>query len=308
VTDVALRYLYEAAITGSMRAAADKIGVAVSSVSRQIAQLELTLGVPLIERGRRVIRLTEAGRLAADRYQEQLAGNDAFMARLADLRGVRSGSVDIAVGEGFLGQVFTSFIDEFQQRNPLIRIGIHMGSTGEVIRRVVADESHIGLVMQVPSEPKIRIRASTVQPLTVIVAPGHPLASHAAVTLEELARHSLCLAPKEFRIRQILAAVEARQHIFLDPEMTTNSVLVMRDAARTGRFATVLQGFPTLTELREGLLVSVPLREEGLEDTTIGLVSRAARQLEGAPLRMLTALEARLRSWTKLPPAEPGAS
>ncbi len=38
--DSALHYFYEAANLGSMRLASDKIGVAVSSISRQIAQLE----------------------------------------------------------------------------------------------------------------------------------------------------------------------------------------------------------------------------------------------------------------------------
>ncbi len=39
VQELNLRYLYEAAKMGSMRAAADNLGVAVSSVSRQISQL-----------------------------------------------------------------------------------------------------------------------------------------------------------------------------------------------------------------------------------------------------------------------------
>ena len=46
--DGALQYFYEAANLGSMRLASDKIGVATSSISRQIAQLEYELGVPLI--------------------------------------------------------------------------------------------------------------------------------------------------------------------------------------------------------------------------------------------------------------------
>ena len=47
----ALYYFHEAARLGSMRLASDKIGVAVSSISRQIAQLERDMGVALIERG-----------------------------------------------------------------------------------------------------------------------------------------------------------------------------------------------------------------------------------------------------------------
>jgi DNA-binding transcriptional LysR family regulator len=306
MSDVALYYLYEAAVAGSMRSAGDKIGVAVSSISRQIAQLELELGLPLIERGRRTIRLTEAGGLAIEHYQGQLAEREAFLARLADLRGIRSGSIDLAIGEGFLGAPFTAMLDEFQRRNPLIRCTINSASSTEIVRRVAADESHIGLAFALPSDPKIRLRSSAKQPLTVIVAPSHPLAAQKSASIVSLSDHALCLGPKEFRIRQILGVVEARQHIFLDPQMTTNSILVMRDAARSGRFATILPQIAVLTELREGSLVSISLTDEGLEDTEMGLISRTGRQLEGAPLRMLTALEARLRSWTR-DPAHPDA-
>ena len=58
--DNALNYFYEAAKRGSMRLASEKIGVAVSSISRQISQLERTFGMSLIEPGRRSIKLTEA--------------------------------------------------------------------------------------------------------------------------------------------------------------------------------------------------------------------------------------------------------
>ncbi len=49
--DNALHYFYEAANMGSMRLASEKIGVAVSSISRQIAQLEQQMGVALRNNG-----------------------------------------------------------------------------------------------------------------------------------------------------------------------------------------------------------------------------------------------------------------
>jgi DNA-binding transcriptional LysR family regulator len=84
-----LRYLYEAAKLGSMRAAADSLGVAVSSVSRQISQLEADVGIALIEHGRRNIQLTETGRLLIEHYSDQLRLNEAFEAKLSDIKGHR---------------------------------------------------------------------------------------------------------------------------------------------------------------------------------------------------------------------------
>ena len=235
IWDTGLNYFYEAASLGSMRMASDKIGVAVSSISRQIAQLEAEMGMPLIERARRSIRLTEAGRLVYEYHKEQLAHRETLVNRLQELREIKSGRIDLAVGEGFLGRAFTMTIEAFQRRNPGITVTITSASTSEIERMVVLDdEAHIGLILSTTTEPKIRIRASVVQPLQVLCAPGHPVAAMESLTIEELARHDCCLPPMGFRIRQILNAAEKRAHVWLEPKLTTTSIYVCARLPRRG--------------------------------------------------------------------------
>jgi DNA-binding transcriptional LysR family regulator len=293
----ALGYFYEAANLGSMRLASEKIGVAVSSISRQIAQLELDLGVPLIERGRRSIRLTEAGRMALDYYRDQLADREALMNRLRDLREMKTGRIDMAVGEGFLGRSFIGLIDGFQRRNPGITVSITSGTTSEIVRMVLEDEAHIGMILHTSEEPKIRTRSAVGQPLMVICAPDHPAAAMAALTLADLKKHNLCLPPKGFRIRHLLNDAEKRAQAWLEPNIVSNSLQVMRDLARAGRMVTVLPRISVVSELEEGTLVARPLLEAELEHATVSLIHRLARQLDGAPARLLGQLEAKLKSW-----------
>ena len=56
-----MSYLYEVGIQGGIRRAADILGINPSVISRQIAQLERTLELPLLERQGRNVALTEAG-------------------------------------------------------------------------------------------------------------------------------------------------------------------------------------------------------------------------------------------------------
>ena len=301
MTVTALRYLNEAASAGSMRAAGDRMGIAVSSISRQIAQLELEYGLPLIERGRRVIQLTHAGTLVTEHYRSMLADREALLARLHDLRGVRSGHVILGVGEGFLGNAFTRMLDGFRRANPQIHLTVEVKSSADIVHSVLADEAHFGLVLQVPPDPKIRLRTSVAQPLMAIMAPTHPLAAAEQVMLSDLLEHDLCLAPKDFRIRQILAAAEFRHHVFLEPAMTTNSIHIMREVARSGTAISILPSLSVRTDLEDGTLVAIPIADAMIEETTLGLISRVGRQLEGAPLRLFTAVEADLRNWAKRP-------
>ncbi|UAK22920.1 LysR family transcriptional regulator [Sphingomonas nostoxanthinifaciens] len=297
--DNALAYFYEAANLGSMRLASEKIGVAVSSISRQIAQLEQELGTPLIERGRRSIRLTEAGRMTVDFYRDQLADREALMNRLRDLREMKTGRIDLAVGEGFLGRSFSQAVDAFQRRNPGIALSVLSGTTSEIVRMVLEDEAHIGMIFHTSNEPKIRTRASIAQPLEVLCAPTHPAAAFAALTLQDLKAFRICLPPPGFGIRRLLGDAEKRAQTWLDAAVTTTSLHLMRDLARWGRVVTVLPRIAAVAELEEGALVSRPLLDAELEHSTVSLIHRMGRQLDGAPARLLGQLEARLKTWTE---------
>lgn len=296
--NIGLSYFQVTASLGSMRLASEQLGIAVSSISRQIAQLEEEVGMPLFERGRRNIKLTEAGELLLEYAREQLASKDALLSRFRDLREVRSGHVVLAVGEGFLGNAFTSIVHRFQRLNPGIALTIVTGSTAEIERLIVEDEAHVGMILHASSEPRIRNRVSVLQPLMVMCAPTHAVAQLESLTLEDLRRFDLCLPPKGFRIRRILADAERQAGVWLSAKLTTTSIVVMRESAKLGSVVTLLPRISALSELAEGSLVARPLRSADLEHTTVSLIHRVGRRLDGAPLRMLTLLEGTLRSVT----------
>lgn len=296
--DSALQYFYEAANLGSMRLASDKIGVAVSSISRQIAQLEHELGIPLIERGRRSIRLTEAGQLAFEYHKNQLADRETLLYQIRELREVKTGRIDLAIGEGFLGPPFTALIEQFQARNPGISITVTSCASSEIIRMVLEDEAHVGLILHTTSEPKIRTRSAVAQPLMVLCAPDHPAAAMEALTITDLKAFELCLPPQGFRIRAALDDAQKRAHVWLEPRLVTNSLQMMRQIATAGRAVTVLPRISVIAELEEGALVARPLRDAMIEHMTVSLIHRLGRQLEGAPSRLLAVLEAKLKSWS----------
>ncbi|AJP71653.1 LysR family transcriptional regulator [Sphingomonas hengshuiensis] len=296
--DSALYYFYEAASLGSMRLASDKIGVAVSSISRQIAQLEAELGIALIERGRRSIRLTEAGQLAFEYHRNQLADREALLNQIQELREVKTGRIDLAIGEGFFGPPFTELIVQFQARNPGIAITVTSCSSSEGIRMVLEDEAHIGMILHTTSEPKIRTRCAVAQPLMVLCAPDHPAAAMETLTIADLKPHELCMPPQGFRIRTALNDAQKRSQVWLEPRLVTNSLQMMREIAKAGRAVTVLPRISALAELEEGSLVARPLRDEAIEHSTVSLIHRLGRQLEGAPARLLAVLEAKLKSWS----------
>lgn len=299
INESRLRFLHEAEIQGSMRAASEKLNVAPSSVSRQIAQLEADLGMPLIERGRRHIKLTQAGEVTLAYFRERLTQQEAFLSRLQDLRGLREGTVYLAVGEGFVGDSLSAVLDDFLKGHPGMSLVISIGGTAEVRRAVIGDEAHIGMVFDAPPDPKIRIHTKLHQPLSVIVPAAHALAEKTSVLLRDLLDYRLCLPPAPFRIRQLIELGEAEEGVFLTPAITTNSLLILKNLVRSGRGITILPEIVASQEIADGLLCAIPIHNKVMSVPAISIVTRLGRRLPVGAVIMLRALEAHLPFWSR---------
>lgn len=310
--ELGLRYLSEAAKLGSMRLAADKLGVSVSSISRQITQLEAEAGIPMIEHGCRQIRLTEAGQLVLAYYGEQMAHREAFDLRLSDLKGVRAGTVKLAIGEGFVGDSLSGVLARFVSRHAGVQLDVRMAaSSNEVTQWIVDDEVHLGLVFQQSDEPRLRVRATMRQPLCVVMRPEHPLATSAELRLADLVDCDLCLPQSAFRTRQLLKVAEAAERASLRPSITSNSLVMLKDLLRAADFVTLLPLLAVMRELQRGELVAVPFYSPVLQDTAVQLISRLGRHMPPAAHQLLNMLIAYLDTCGQLggtlAPARAGA-
>ncbi|KIZ46209.1 LysR family transcriptional regulator, partial [Rhodopseudomonas palustris] len=92
---LALRYFNEVAKLGSIRKAADRLHVAPSAVSRQIAQLEHELDAVLFERSKMGVQLTSAGEVLARQSNRIFRDLERARTEIDDLRGLRRGEVSL---------------------------------------------------------------------------------------------------------------------------------------------------------------------------------------------------------------------
>ena len=141
-----IRYFVAAAESGSLRRAAEVLGVGQSCVSRRIMRLEEKLGVSLLERSHTGVRLTNAGHRYLEEVQPALQQLDqarraAHSAGRADV-----GSVQIGVLTSLAGGFLRKLIVAYQQEYPEIRIDVHDGSRDGHITALRARELDIVFV------------------------------------------------------------------------------------------------------------------------------------------------------------------
>ncbi len=295
-SDIRLRYLYESARLGTMRAASEELDVATSSVSRQIAELEAELGLALIERGRRKIKLTEAGEASCQYYREKLSQEEAFLSKIKEFKSIRTGKIILAVGEAYVTQRFSDMLQEFMQSYPGMEVQVEVANTSSVVALVREDDAHIGLIFDIPRDPKIHARLVLPQPLMVIVNARHTFSGKRSIDLSQLTGESIGLPEKAYRIRQIIHIAEQEEGVFLEPSLLTNSLTLITDFVKSGRGIAILPELVVHHQLATGDLVALPTTSGILNSTKTSLITRAGRQLPVGAYRLLLSIEAHLKS------------
>lgn len=109
---------------GGFRAAAKRLGVAPSKVSTTITRIEAKLGVPLLVRSTRSVRVTDQGQALADRIAPLLAELNAACVETASvMEGVR-GRLKLNVPGAVMPDVLPSLLAEYQRNFPAVEVEV----------------------------------------------------------------------------------------------------------------------------------------------------------------------------------------
>ncbi|NUH67272.1 LysR family transcriptional regulator [Sulfitobacter sp. S0837] len=278
VNDHRIHFLYEAWRSGSMRAAADFLEIAPSSVSRQIAQLETEIGTALIEHGRREISLTDAGHAVIDYYRARQTGLELLEGQLLEISTARTGHVEIAIGEGFLGPALYDTLDHFMDDYSGINLTVSVTDTTSMMRLLLEDEVHFGVGFHPVSHPQIVSRYRATVPLMAIMNTENSLAQRRSMTMQELCAEPLALMGSNFRIRQMIDEAAINNGLLISPVVTSNSIALLARMALADRAITVLPAFSVSAELACGQLSAVSIQAPQLQSVYVHLLARRNRR------------------------------
>ena len=113
-----LRVIDAVARHGSVTAAARELHYSQPSVTHHLGRLEAETGAQLLQRVGRGVRLTEAGRLLADRASEIVGRIDAADAELAGYVGLTAGRVRLAGFSSAIGSLVPAALERLARRHP----------------------------------------------------------------------------------------------------------------------------------------------------------------------------------------------
>ncbi|WP_322403317.1 LysR family transcriptional regulator [Massilia luteola] len=244
-----LRYFVAVAEERNFTRAAERLHIAQPPLSRQIQQLEEDLGVVLIEKGVRPLRLTEAGAFF-------LAHARTLLAQVRDLRTMtqRIGKLERTLSVGFVAStlygLLPDIIRRYRERHPEVDIALHEMTTVEQLKALKEGRIDVGFGRLKSADPSIRRIRLREEPMVVALFPGHRLAAgEGGLRLTELVHEALLVYPKAPRpsfADQVLAA-------FSDVNLTPEHVTEVRELQIAMGLVAAGQGIAIVPESVQGM-------------------------------------------------------
>jgi DNA-binding transcriptional LysR family regulator len=180
-----LEIFLEFARTQHLGRTAEALGRSVSSVQRAVRALEVRLGVPLVERDGRRVRLLHAGRVLADQAARVVRARseavDAVRAASGSRSTVRLGHM-FSLGPTLVPNIAATVI----ARDPSARLVLRHGPTNGLVTALLAGELDAVLVSPLPLAADLANIPVFSEGVLLVVAATDPLASRESVALAEV--------------------------------------------------------------------------------------------------------------------------
>jgi DNA-binding transcriptional LysR family regulator len=193
-----LRYFVAVAEELHFGRAAERLMIVQSAVSQQVRRLERELGVDLLDRSPRHVRLTEAGERFLPHARAVLAAERRAVASVAGYAGELGSVLRVGTSTG-MGERLERFLEAMERLAPGTRIELSSGPTSARLEQVAAGLLDVCFARGVEQGPDgVRVIPVWQDPLVVAISARDPLARCEAVELRELAHLPLRLTARRF--------------------------------------------------------------------------------------------------------------
>jgi DNA-binding transcriptional LysR family regulator len=237
-----LHMLEAIAKLGSMARAAEYLAISQPAISKAMADLAASLGVPLLSRGVRGVELTESGRVLVHRGRAVFDEIRQGLAEIEHLSDPTGGEVRIGTGEA-MTEFVASIVDHASSRFPKVEYHVAVNDVTTLLRTLRDRELDLVIARWMPAGPEEDLAAEVLfeDRLRVVAGAKHPLAyRRKKLALADLARECWALPPPDsFLGRLIVQAFRAEKLDRPRTALTSISVQMRLTQLEGGRFLTI---------------------------------------------------------------------
>ncbi len=274
----------------SFSRAAEKLYRTQPAVSIVIRKLEESVGQPLLVRGARQVKLTDAGELLRDYAERLLNLRDEIQKGMEDLGNLGRGELRLGVNESSIHALLPA-LARYRKLYPGVKLIMHRTLSRDIPQEVLNYRLDLGAVSYVPQDAKLAAVEILSDELTFVVPPKHPLARRRSVDIKELGEETFIAHNVEspYRSRVIQLFEKHRVPLHRDIEMPT--IESIKRFVQMGMGVAIVPRMCVLWEVERKHLAEVRIRQLKMP-RSLYLVSRRGAKLSHAAEGLMRLLNA----------------
>lgn len=256
----ALGYFVEIADEGSITRAAEKLGVAQPALTRQVKQLESELGVRLLARLPRGVRLTGAGRDLLEHARRVLEE----VARAKDkVRGAARaprGRIAMGTSPTLAPLLLPRCVARARRECPAVTLKAIEGFSPQLHDALLTGRLDLAVMTNPPRSPALALAPLLSEPM-MVVSPPAARGTRRAFSLAELSRTPLVLSAG---LRALVEEQLGRLGASLRVEAEVDSIEAIRRLLLSGFGVSVMPISTFHAEIAQRLLAAFPIEDANL--------------------------------------------
>jgi DNA-binding transcriptional LysR family regulator len=251
-----LRIFATVARLGSFTRAAELLYLAQPTVSQQLAALEAQLGVELVERLPRQLRLTPAGAALLPYAERILALAEEAVSAARDAAGLASRTLRLGVGHALATYLLPDLLRRFDPQR-LARISV--GNTAELLELVAADTVELALVGSPAQHPNVIVTPFMRDELVAIVAPQDAWATRPEIALDDLRQRVLLTREPGSALHATVRRLLGAAALASDNVIVMGETEAIKRSVEAGLGVALVQRIAIDREVAAGNLCMLPL-------------------------------------------------
>ncbi len=182
-----LRLFVKVHEAGTITGGAERVHMTLASASERIRGMEDELGVALLLRDRRGVRITPAGRTLLQHARALLLQVERMQGDLGEFSAGLKGQIRMLCNTSAMSEHLPDVLSGFLAQQPGISVDLEERSSNEIVEAVRAEACDIGLASDLVDFDGLQTFAFCPDPLAVIVPRDHLLAQSKSISLAQVA-------------------------------------------------------------------------------------------------------------------------
>ncbi len=218
-----LALFVRAAELHSLSKAAEASHIGVAAASRRIALLEHHFRTSLLERSPRGVEPTAAGFTLLGHAKTLLVQLNHINAAMSDHAAGRRGALRILANTSAMAELLPRDLASFARAHPDIGLVVEERWSTEIVRKLLAGEADMGVVMEGVSTDGLHVDAYRTDRLCVIAPAGHPLFELPELRFQDVLEHDIVA----------LESSSSMMRLLLEKAVAAEKVLQLRVQVRS---------------------------------------------------------------------------